>query len=54
MNILFITYFFVGCMVTEIPRVSVVGQCPYSVTFLYTNVYIHFNVIRILFLIITY
>ena len=32
MNILFIKYFFVGCMVSEIPRVSVFGHCPYSVT----------------------
>ena len=33
MNILFIKHFFVGFMVSEIPRVSVFGQCPYSVTF---------------------
>ena len=25
--------FFVGFMVSEIPRVSVFGHCPYSVTF---------------------
>ena len=31
MNILFITQFFVGFMVSEIPRVSVFGNCPYSV-----------------------
>ena len=31
MNILFNTHFFVGFMVSEIPRVSVFGHCPYSV-----------------------
>ena len=31
MNILFIKHFIVGLMVTEIPRVSVFGHCPYSV-----------------------
>ena len=31
MNILFIEHFFVGFMVSEIPRVSVFGHCPYSV-----------------------
>ena len=36
MNILFINIFFVGFMVSEIPRVSVFGYCPYSVTFPYT------------------
>ena len=35
MNILFITYLFVGFMVSEIPRVSVFGRCPYSVSFPY-------------------
>ena len=35
MNILFITYFFEGFMVSEIPLVSVFGHCPYSVTFPY-------------------
>ena len=35
MNILFIIIFFVGVMVSEIPRVSVFGHCPYSVTFTY-------------------
>ena len=41
MNILFIKHFFVGyngcngCMASEIPRVSVFGHCPYSVTFPY-------------------
>ena len=34
-NILFIKLFFVGFMVSEIPRVSVFGHCPYSVTFPY-------------------
>ena len=32
MNILFITNFFVGLMVSEILRVSVFGHCPYSGT----------------------
>ena len=32
MNILFINHFFVGFIVSEIPRVSVFGHCPYSVT----------------------
>ena len=35
MNILFIKHFFVGFIVSEIPRVSVFGHCPYSVTFPY-------------------
>ena len=35
MNMLFIKHFFVGFMVSEIPRVSVFGNCPYSVTFPY-------------------
>ena len=39
MNILLITYFFVGLMVSEIPRVSVFGHCPYSVTFPYIQLY---------------
>ena len=29
MNILFIKHFVVGFMVSEIPRVSILGQCPY-------------------------
>ena len=33
MNILFFKHFFIGFMVSEIPRVSVFGHCPYSVTF---------------------
>ena len=32
MNILFIKHFIVGCIVSEIPRVSVFGHCPFSVT----------------------
>ena len=35
MNILVIKHFFVGFVVSEIPRVSVFGHCPYSVTFPY-------------------
>ena len=35
MNILFIKHFFVGFMVSEIPRVSLFGHCPYSVTLPY-------------------
>ena len=35
MNILFIKHFFIEFMVSEIPRVSVFGYCPYSVTFPY-------------------
>ena len=35
MNIVFIKYFFVGFMVSEIQRVSVFGHCPSSVTFPY-------------------
>ena len=31
MNILFIKHFFVGFIVSEIPRVSVFGHCPYYV-----------------------
>ena len=33
MNILFINYLFVGLMVSEIPRVSVLEHYPYSITF---------------------
>ena len=32
MNILFINIFFVGFIVSEIPRMSVFGHCPYSGT----------------------
>ena len=35
MNILLINIFFVEFMVYEIPRVSIFGHCPYSVTFPY-------------------
>ena len=35
MIILFIKHFIVGFMVSEIPRVSVFGPCPYSITFPY-------------------
>ena len=35
MNMLSINIFVVGFMVSEIPRVSVFGHCPYSVTFPY-------------------
>ena len=38
MNILFIKHFFVGFIVSEIPRVSVFGLCPYSVTFPYIGI----------------
>ena len=33
MNILFLNIFFLGFMVSEIPRVSVFGHCPYSFMF---------------------
>ena len=36
MNILLMKHFVVGFMVSEIPRVSVFGHCPYSITFPYT------------------
>ena len=39
MNIFLIKIYFVGFMVSEIPRVSVLGHCPYSVTFPYTYTY---------------
>ena len=35
MNILLIKHFVVGFIVSDIPRVSVFGHCPYSVTFPY-------------------
>ena len=38
-NMLFIEHFFVEFMVSEIPRVSVFGQSPYSVTFPYCTLY---------------
>ena len=37
MNMLLIKHFFVGFMVSEIPRVSVFWHCPYSVTFPYSS-----------------
>ena len=40
MNMLFIKHFFVGFMVSEIPRVSLFGHCPYSVTFPYVYIII--------------
>ena len=43
MNILFIKHFFVGFMVSEIPR-SVFGHCPYSVTFPYKGVSLTSNI----------
>ena len=62
MNILFIKHFFVEFMVSDIPRVSVFGHCPYSVTFpytiLFTYIILHktfiyvFNFIILYFLII--
>ena len=39
MNILFIKHFFVGFMVSEIPRMSVFGHCPYSVILPYSILY---------------
>ena len=39
MNILFTTDFFMGFMVSEIPRVSVFGHCPYSETFHYIRIH---------------
>ena len=41
MNVLFIKHFFVGFMVSEIPRVSVFGHCPYSVTFPYLDTHLN-------------
>ena len=38
MKIVLSTHFFVKFMVSEIPRVSVFGHCPYSVTFPTINV----------------
>ena len=37
MNILFNKHFFVGFMVSAIPRVSVFWNCSYSVTFPYMS-----------------
>ena len=45
MNILFITIFFVGFMVSEIPRVSVFGYFPlYMYMYIYQYVYIYIHV----------
>ena len=41
MNILFNTYLCIGFMVYEIPRVSLFGHCPYSVTFPYISCIIY-------------
>ena len=41
MNMLFIQHFFVGCIVTEIPRVSLYGHYPYSVTYPYVYIIIN-------------
>ena len=41
MNILLGKHFFVGLMVSEIPRVSVFGHCPYSITFPYICTQLH-------------
>ena len=46
---LFIDNFFVEFMVSEIPRMSVFGYCPYSVTFL-NIVIINLDVLIFLFL----
>ena len=40
MNNVFIKYYFVRFMVSDIPSVSVFGYCPYSVTFPYTYIYV--------------
>ena len=45
MNILFNNNFFVGFMVSEIPRVSVFGHYPYSVTF--PNIYIYCLLVKL-------
>ena len=44
MNNLFITIFFVGFMVSEIQKVSVFGNCPYSVTFPYIPIVVYFTI----------
>ena len=48
MNILFIKHFVVGFVLSEIPRVTVFGHCPYSVTFPYIYIYIYIYSITIL------
>ena len=55
MNILFITFFFVGFMVSEILRVSVFGHCPYSVTVPYIgSIYVECIIINTMLLLFTY
>ena len=53
MNILFIKDFFVGFMISEIPRVSVFGHCPYSANFHYfdniNSIYFNFVLIFVYF-----
>ena len=51
MNVLFLTYFCVGCMVSEKLRLSVFGYCPYSVTvrirllsLIYIYIYIYIDI----------
>ena len=41
MNIVFIKHFFVGFIFSEILRVSVIGHCPYSVTYPYISITTH-------------
>ena len=49
MKIVFINIFFVGFMVSEIPKVSVFGHYPYSVTFyFYFVIYIYAFIIKII------
>ena len=48
MNILFIKHFFVGFMVSEIPKVSVFGYCPYFVTFPYITSGVNIAILIIL------
>ena len=57
MNILFIKHFFVGFMVSEIPIVSILGHCQYSVTFpYYLNVTTcsHFICIKLILTVVGY
>ena len=43
-----INNFFVGFMVSEIPRVSLFGNCPYSVTSpIYIKVYMHIYKLKV-------
>ena len=43
MNILFIKHFFVGFMVSEIPRGYIFRHCPYSITLPYT-IQVYFDI----------